>query len=238
MDDLNSLWEKHLRERTTESRNNLLLAYSGLISKMCISRIMPSFMGHLEDTISYATIELLRYIDNWEKSEAPSKSEITGRIVGYVIDYFRKEDPLSKGDRKRIKALSRATSKFEAEKERLPSYRELADELGITEGEVVESYGLIGRSSSVSLSSIVENQEPWENGVLKAMEDKEFEIRLGNMMEHLSLREREILKDTMKGVPHKYTARRLRISGARVSQIYSRNIKPRIKKFLEKELIS
>jgi RNA polymerase sigma factor (sigma-70 family) len=236
MDDLNSLWEKHLRERTTESRNNLLLAYSDLIGKMCISRIMPSFMGHLDDTISYATIELLRYIDNWKKSEAPSKSEITGRIVGYLIDYFRKEDVLGRRDRRRINALSRATSKFEAEKERLPSYQELADELGITEGEVVESYGLIGRSRLVSLSSIVENQEPWENGVLKAMEDKEFEIKLRDIMEHFSFTEREILKDTMKGVPHKYTARRLRISGARVSQIYSRNIKPRIKELLERRV--
>lgn len=95
----------------------------------------------IDDLIQEGVIALLQAVDKYDPRQgATFKTYVYSRIKGAMIDYLRKLDYLPKNVRQDIKRLDKEIADFYAKNQRLPTFEELAEILGMTVGEVQQVY--------------------------------------------------------------------------------------------------
>jgi len=95
----------------------------------------------IDDLIQEGVVALLQAVDKYDpRHGATFKTYVYTRIKGAMIDYLRKLDYLPKNVRQDIKKLDNEIAEFYAKHQRLPTYEELAEILGMSVQEVEQTY--------------------------------------------------------------------------------------------------
>ncbi|WP_213075154.1 FliA/WhiG family RNA polymerase sigma factor [Fervidobacterium pennivorans] len=95
----------------------------------------------IDDLIQEGVVALLQAVDKYDpRHGATFKTYVYTRIKGAMIDYLRKLDYLPKNVRQDIKKLDNEIAEFYAKHQRLPTYEELAEILGMSVEEVEQTY--------------------------------------------------------------------------------------------------
>ncbi len=92
-----------------------------------------------DDLTSAGVIGLIHAARQFDDSRGvPFEQYARIRIRGAVLDELRNMDPLSRASRQDVNELHRKTDEFEARAGRAPTSTELAEQLGVSHGELAE----------------------------------------------------------------------------------------------------
>lgn len=141
-DELSQIWLAYAESQDPELQEILVIAYEPLaryLARRALAKAPP--YQDAEDILSYAHHGLLNAIERFDPSKGfKFETYATRRIAGAIIDGQRKQDPLGRPLRRRVKAMAAAIDLFWAQNSRSPSISELSAATGETEAGVRELY--------------------------------------------------------------------------------------------------
>jgi len=151
------LWDEYKRRGTTQARERLILHYSPLV-KFVAGRVGSGLPQSVEqgDLVSYGMFGLIDAIEKFDPSRGfKFETYAIARIKGAIIDELRSIDWVPRSVRAKARAIERAYSTLESELRRTPDDGELAEELGISEGELTDWLSRISFVGLVALEEIL-----------------------------------------------------------------------------------
>jgi RNA polymerase sigma factor for flagellar operon FliA len=189
-----------------------------------------------EDLIGYGIIGLIEAVDRFDPTRSTSfQSFATTRIKGAIYDQLRVCDWLSRGARKRVKNLIKATQILESRLSRYPTDKELANELVISLEELrtIQQEAQIGifsldeprDSSQEESTTLVDNVSSHAAPILDELEENELKERLAKAINTLPEREKTVIGlYHYKKLTFKEIAEVMDFSESRASQVHARAI--------------
>jgi RNA polymerase sigma factor for flagellar operon FliA len=150
------IWEDFFKDRSEENRNRLIEHYLSIV-KYTAERIymkLPEKVD-VDDLISAGIFGLMDAIDAFDpKRGVKFATYCTPRIRGAILDELRSMDWVPRLVRARAHQLGNATKMLEAHLGRLPTEREIADELDMN---MEDFYRLQRDATAVGLVSLSNN---------------------------------------------------------------------------------
>lgn len=132
------VWAAYREEGSAEALDLLIRQYAplaGYLARRALAKA-PAFQDP-EDILSYAQHGLLDAISKFDPGqEVKFETYATRRIAGAIVDGQRRQDPLGRTLRKRVKTLELAIRELWEVLDREPSSAEIAAHMGIGELEV------------------------------------------------------------------------------------------------------
>ncbi len=156
-DQLQRAWIEYKVYKDPRARVDLINHYSYLV-KITSGRLVTNTPNGLDrdDLISAGAIGLIKSVDQYDPSrDVKFETYAIALIRGAILEMLRDEDWVPRSVREKLKALERAQQKLETAFGRPASVRELADFLGISDGEVDELLVRAGRTNVYSLDDVV-----------------------------------------------------------------------------------
>ncbi|WP_167956851.1 FliA/WhiG family RNA polymerase sigma factor [Anaerosporobacter faecicola] len=154
----NKLWEEYSKNRSSSSREKIILEYAELV-KIVAGRL-SMYLGYnveYDDLVGYGIFGLIDAIDKFDYSKGVKfETYATLRIRGAILDQIRKMDWLPRTLRQKQKKIDLAYQKIEARLGRVATDDELASELDITVKELATWQNQTKISSLVSLDEYIE----------------------------------------------------------------------------------
>lgn len=184
---LEALWAEHMARPTDETLEQLVVAYVPL-ARYLAQRALAKAPAHQdrEDILSYAHHGLLDAISRFEPGRGfKFETYATRRIAGAIIDGQRRQDPLSRSMRKRVKEMAKAIDDLHEELEREPSLSEIAARLSVAETEVRELL-LAQKSLNASLDALTAEDRAAEAFDQSVEGDHEVELRIAEIRDALA----------------------------------------------------
>ena len=239
------LWENQksvsactgIKGQKSENRDQLIRKYVCLVTHVVNRLPVTSLRGFdREDLIGYGTIGLIEAVDRFDVSRNTSfESFATARIRGSIYDQLRACDLLSRGSRKKVKNLYRATNELEHKLGRYPTDSELAKELSISQDELrsvqqeaqltVFSLDEPKDNHSDDNATIVESISSYSTPLLDDLEEHELKERLNKAIAALPEREKTVIGlYHYKKLTFKEIAGVMDFSESRASQVHARAI--------------
>jgi RNA polymerase sigma factor FliA len=151
------LWREYKADGTKEARERLILHYSPLV-KFVAGRVAAGLPQSIEqsDLVSYGIFGLIDAIDKFDPGRGfKFETYAISRIKGSIIDELRSIDWVPRSVRAKARAIERAYSKIENEQKRTPDDRELATELGMSDGELAQVLSQISFVGLVALDELL-----------------------------------------------------------------------------------
>jgi RNA polymerase sigma factor FliA len=155
-DETQELWLDYRRTGDQKIRDRLILTYAPLV-KYVAGRLGSGLPAHVDegDLVSYGLLGLIGAIERYDPArDVKFETYAMARIKGQIIDELRSMDWVPRSVRARARQIERAIGELEARVGRAPTDEEIAKKLGITEEELEESLGEIGRSSIAALDEL------------------------------------------------------------------------------------
>lgn len=181
-DEIREAWDRYLIDGDLEARDDLFRHYLHLpriLARKALAKA-PAWQDP-DDIMSYAQEGLRDALSKFKPSVGVKfETYATRRISGAIKDGQRRDDPLVRGERKRVKDLERATEELWDELQREPTVEELAERLDDTV-EAVKSTLLSRKSLAVPLEVA---QGPLET--MGVADDSEVAAQLRDAREHLA----------------------------------------------------
>ena len=234
------LWDKQIKEEKSLSsgnRDELIRKYVYLVNWVVSRLPLASLKGlDREDLVGYGTIGLIEAVDRFDPSRNSNfESFAITRVRGSIYDQLRSADWLTRGSRKKVKNLHKATAKLENELGRYPTNKEIAQELGLSIDELraVQQESQIGIFSldeprdhnSEDHTALVDNVSSNEISFLEGLEENELKNRLAKAIDGLPEREKAVVSlYHYKRLTFKEIADVMDFSESRASQIHARAI--------------
>ena len=226
------LWERYFREKTVELKNELVMMYIDQV-KSIVLRMMPTYRGYssYDDMLSCGILGLMDAIDKYDTSKNVKFEYYAAmRIKGEIIDNIRKQDWAPSSLRRKIKAISNACDELEHKLCRTPTDKEIAEHLGMNEGDVQKTLGQSHMFNIVYFEGMTQGDYLWESAdpnepMEEKLENVEMVKTLGQFIESLSEKERTVItlyyyeEMTLKEI-----ANILGVSESRTSQIHSKAV--------------
>ncbi len=154
--DIESIWEDFFKDRSEGNRNRLIEHYLPIV-KYTAERIymkLPEKVD-VDDLISAGIFGLMDAIDAYDPERGVKfATYCTPRIRGAILDELRSMDWVPRLVRARAHQLGNATKTLEAHLGRLPTEREIAEELDMN---MEEFYRLQRDATAVGLVSLSSN---------------------------------------------------------------------------------
>jgi RNA polymerase sigma factor FliA len=154
--DTQVLWQEYKRTGERTLRDRLILTYAPLV-KYVAGRLGSGLPAHVEegDLVSYGLLGLIGAIERFDPDrDIKFETYAIARIKGSIIDELRSMDWVPRSVRARARDIERAITALEARLTRAPTDEEIAEKLGITEGEFQDSLLEISRSSIGALDEL------------------------------------------------------------------------------------
>lgn len=149
----NKLWQKYMNTHSTEIREQLILEYAQLV-KLVAGRL-SMYLGYnveYDDLVSYGIFGLIDAIDKFDYNKnVKFETYASLRIRGAILDQIRKMDWIPRSLRQKQKKIDTAMAKIEAANGKIATDDEIAEELGISQDELVTWQGQMKASSLISL---------------------------------------------------------------------------------------
>ncbi|MCC7370288.1 MAG: FliA/WhiG family RNA polymerase sigma factor [Chloroflexi bacterium] len=152
--DLEELWTTFCATRDSALRERMIVQYAPLV-KYVVGRMAVSMPGVLgsEDIIGYGTVGLIQAVDRYDPTVGVKfETYAIRRIKGAILDAIRSLQQLSRDASKRARDLDHAYDELLQQHGRMPTNRELARHMGISNEELNQA--MVDASLSVvSLSN-------------------------------------------------------------------------------------
>ncbi|HEV2783501.1 MAG TPA: FliA/WhiG family RNA polymerase sigma factor [Actinophytocola sp.] len=151
-----ALWRRFGEHRLPTLRDRLVLHYAPLV-KYVAGRVGTGLPAHVDmaDLIQSGIFGLVDAIEKFEPNRGLKfETYAMQRIRGAILDDLRAQDWVPRSVRGRAREVERALERLGARLRRTPSDAELADELGLTLGELREVYLQLQLTSVVALDEL------------------------------------------------------------------------------------
>ncbi|MFU0823754.1 FliA/WhiG family RNA polymerase sigma factor [Clostridium sp.] len=219
-------------------REQIVKRYIPLV-KYIASRVIIGKSKYIEfeDLLSYGMVGLMDALNKFDESKGMKFSTYASiRIRGSMIDEIRKNSPISKGAMDKLNRYNAAIELLQKKNLKDPSNIEIAEELGITIGEVGEIENFINYISVVSLEDLIfsEDDDMSLMGTIEdekspnpenALEEQEKIEYLTKALEMLNEKDKTVLSlYYYEGMTLKEIGKVLGVSESRVCQLHSRAI--------------
>ncbi len=159
-EQLQKVWVTYKRTKDPNLRNLLVEKHMPLV-KMIAERVLQTLPRSIEldDLISAGTFGLLDAIGGFDlKRGIKFKTYCTTRIRGSILDELRSQDWVPRLVRLKAHRLTKAVHKLEGELGRTPTGWELAQTMGLTTEELLET------ENEASARGIFSLSEKWDDG--------------------------------------------------------------------------
>ena len=227
------LWELYKSTGRPELQEKIVIKYLKLVHYLAhklVSFSTPTL--DRDDLYSAGVIGLLEAIERFDLSKNVSFNTFaTMRIKGAIIDEIRRFDWVPRSVRKKSKMIDATIHRLFAELDRMPTDKEIADELELTMTEYYQLTDSIGSLYLTSLDTIVESEHGDQSyaNTLSDHYDADVEAHKEAMKENLiesiqALPERERVVISLyyyENLNLKEIAAVLEVTESRVSQIHS-----------------
>jgi RNA polymerase sigma factor for flagellar operon FliA len=160
-DDVNDLWRRYRETGDPALRDRLVLTFAPMVKYIVYKKIreIPARF-EVEDFISCGLEALIQVIDRYDPDKGATLEQFAWtRIHGAVLDELRRQDWAPRSVRRWERDIATAREHFTVLHGRAPSRPELADALGLTEGELRRHLDEALVSQVVSLNAPVSSEE-------------------------------------------------------------------------------
>ena len=200
-----ALWRTYGDRRDVATRDRLVLHYSPLV-KYVAGRIGTGLPSHVDiaDLVQSGIFGLVDAIERFEPDRGLKfETYAMQRIRGAILDDLRAQDWVPRSVRSRAREVERTMERLEAKLHRSASDAEVAEELGITVGELRDLFAQLQLTSVAALDELVAAgrggslaetlpDQHAEDPVL-AMEDRENRRLLAEAIAQLGERDRTVV---------------------------------------------
>lgn len=221
-----------------DTKEEIIKKYIPLV-KYIASRVIIGKGKYIEyeDLVSYGMVGLMDAFNKFDVSKGMKFSTYASiRIKGSMIDELRKNSPISKGAMDKLTKYNQAIETLQKKLLREPTDFEIANELGITIGDISQVENYINYISVVSLETLIfsDDDDMPLIGTIKdedspspemALEEKEEVEYLTKALDLLKEKDKTVLSlyyyenFTLKEIGHV-----LGVSESRVCQLHTRAI--------------
>ena len=237
---LEELWKEFKARSDDALREKLILHYAPLV-KYVAGRVGVGLPPNIEqaDLVSYGIFGLIDAIEKFDVNRAIKfETYAISRIKGAIIDELRSIDWVPRSVRAKARAIERAYSKLENELRRSPDDKEVAAELGVTEGELATTLGQISFVGVVALDELLSAGSERGSGAtvgdtiaggghdpVEAFESEEMRQVLADAINRMPDRERLVLTlYYYEGLTLAEIGTVLGVTESRVCQIHTKSI--------------
>jgi RNA polymerase sigma factor for flagellar operon FliA len=150
------LWQEFKETGSPEARERLILHYSPLV-KYVAGRVGSNLPSNVEqaDLISYGFFGLIDAISKFDPGRnIKFETYAIPRVRGAIIDELRALDWVPRSVRSKARQLERTYSRLEGKLKRAPTDEEVAEEVGISVGELQATLLDISQTSIVALDDV------------------------------------------------------------------------------------
>lgn len=237
----NELWIKYRETRDIELRNQLLVEYAPLVTR--VVKALPHAYGCYTDENDMIGDGVFGLMDAIQKFNPAKKVKFESyaslRIRGAIVDKMRKMDVLSRNTRQKYKQIEEAIDQYRQANDQFPSNETIAEMTGMTEKVIRKTLEESTIANMMSLESVLESGEK-KSGMVQqnqtpesVYEEKELIERLAQAIETLQEREQQVIQlYYYEELTLKEIGQVLEISESRTSQILSRTIM-KLKKMMD-----
>lgn len=139
------LWSRYRQNPEDGAALALLMEHYLPLATQVVHRQSARFHHRFEpaDLLGAAILGLHSAIQRFsDQHGVPFEAYARRRMAGAILDELRQRDPLTRGQRSRVRRTRQALEDFTCRNGRTPADRELAGELGMSEAEVAEAMTL------------------------------------------------------------------------------------------------
>jgi RNA polymerase sigma factor for flagellar operon FliA len=155
--ELAGLWNSYKADSNEDARNKLILHYSPLV-KYVAGRVSTGLPSNIEqsDLVSYGMFGLIDAIDKFQVGRGIKfETYAISRIKGAIIDELRAIDWVPRSVRFKAREVEKSIRKLENSLRRAPSDKEIAEDMGISIGDLNNIYSQVSFVSLVALDELM-----------------------------------------------------------------------------------
>ncbi|HVM63434.1 MAG TPA: RNA polymerase sigma factor WhiG [Acidimicrobiales bacterium] len=154
---IHGLWAEYKSSGSRDARDRLIVHYSPLV-KYVAGRVSVGLPQNIEqaDLVSYGIFGLIDAIEKFDPArKIKFETYAIARIKGAIIDELRSIDWVPRSVRAKARSVERAFARLENQLLRTPSDDEVAEELGISGGELQAIFRQISFVGVVALDEML-----------------------------------------------------------------------------------
>ena len=159
--DLDQLWSAFQAEQTQEVRDQLIVHYAPLVKYVAgrVASGLPSSV-ELSDLVSYGMLGLIDAIAKFDPGRGfKFETYAIARIKGSMLDELRSIDWVPRSVRTKARSLEQGVAELQAQLHRTPTDAELAEHLGVSDGELQTMLGQVSFTGLVALDDLLSSGE-------------------------------------------------------------------------------
>lgn len=241
------LWEEYEKTKSAKIREQIIIEYSPLV-KLVAGRL-NMYLGHnveYDDLVGYGVFGLIDAIDKFDfDKEVKFETYASLRIRGSILDHIRKMDWIPRTVRQKQKKMDQAAREIELSTGCLPTDKQLADALEISEKELNDWQSQINLNSIVSLNECIEQGIEIEMDTVqnshfeqpeRVVEQEELKKILANSFDSLTEKEKKVVSlYYYNELTLKEISLVLEVSESRVSQLHTKALQ-KLRKYLGNQM--
>ena len=230
------LWVDYARTKDPDIREKIMLEYAPLV-KVVAGRLHMYLGSNVEfdDLVSYGVFGLIDAIDKFDlDKDVKFETYASLRIRGSILDQIRKMDWIPRTVRQKQKKIDEAIKSVEMRTGKTATDEEIAEELGLSDGELLDWQSQLKVTNVISLNEFVEQgAEPVMDAHRNShfiqpeemISQQELKKMLGEALETLTEKERKVvLMYYYEDMTLKEISAVLEVSESRVSQLHTKAI--------------
>ena len=230
------LWDSYRKKPTPEIREQIIIEYAPLV-KVVAGRLSIYLGSNVEfdDLVSYGVFGLIDAIDKFDlDKDVKFETYASLRIRGSILDQIRKMDWIPRTVRQKQKKIDEAIKSVEMRTGKTATDEEIAEELGLSDGELLDWQSQLKVTNVISLNEFVEQgAEPVMDAHRNShfiqpeemISQQELKKMLGEALETLTEKERKVvLMYYYEDMTLKEISAVLEVSESRVSQLHTKAI--------------
>ena len=234
--DKDKLWDSYRKKPTPEIREQIIIEYAPLV-KVVAGRLSIYLGSNVEfdDLVSYGVFGLIDAIDKFDlDKDVKFETYASLRIRGSILDQIRKMDWIPRTVRQKQKKIDEAIKSVEMRTGKTATDGEIAEELGLSDGELLDWQSQLKVTNVISLNEFVEQgAEPVMDAHRNShfiqpeemISQQELKKMLGEALETLTEKERKVvLMYYYEDMTLKEISAVLEVSESRVSQLHTKAI--------------
>lgn len=228
------LWESYQKNPSPEIREQIILEYAPLV-KIVAGRL-SMYLGYnveYDDLVGYGIFGLIDAIDKFNaQKDVKFETYASLRIRGSILDQIRKMDWIPRTVRQKQKKLDEAIKRVEMRTGKNASDEEIAQEIGISDEELLTWQSQLKITNVVSLNEYVEQgSEPVMDARSNShfiqpeekIQENELKKVLRDTLELLTEKERKVIElYYYEELTLKEISKVLAVSESRISQLHTK----------------
>ncbi len=245
------LWNRFKNRKDQKARDQIINHFAYLV-KITAGRVVTSLPPNLErdDLVSAGVMGLIKAVDQFDVSrQVKFETYAIALIRGAILEMLREEDWVPRSVRDNVKTLERTYHKLETQTGRPATEAEVAEEMGISEEDLLKLLVNTSRSNVLSLDDLLLGGGSGDGETLRLADvlqdenanvvaDVEMSARKGALsvgIDRLPDRERLVISlYYFEGLTFKEIGKVLSVSESRVYQLHTQAVL-RLRGYLQRD---